>query len=69
MTIAVDWDVKHCFKQTNKQTNKSNAHMFLNYSNSLRLHVAESIGSLRRLKKPKPRYGPSPFSLICSLHF
>ena len=22
MTIAVDWDVKHQFKQTNKQTNK-----------------------------------------------
>ena len=26
------------------------------------VHVAKSIGSLKRLKKPKPRYGPSPFS-------
>ena len=30
-------------------------------------YVAKSIGSLKRLKDPNPRYGPSPFSLICSL--
>ena len=38
-----------------------------NYSTSLWPHVAKSIGSLKRLKQPKPRYGRSPFSLICSL--
>ena len=36
-------------------------------SNSLWFHAAKSIGSLKRLKQPKPRYGPCPFSLICSL--
>ena len=40
-----------------------------NYSNSLWFHVAKSIGS--RVggggRKTKPRYGPSPFSLIRSL--
>ena len=38
-----------------------------NYSNYLWLHVAKSIGSLKRLKEPRPRYGPSTFSLIYSL--
>ena len=37
-----------------------------NYSNYLWLHVAKSIGSLKRLKEPRPRYGPSPVSLIYS---
>ena len=40
-----------------------------NYSNFLWLHVAKSIGSLKEgvLGSPRPRCGPSPFSLICSL--
>ena len=37
------------------------------YNNYLWLRVAKSMGSLKRLKQGKPRYGPSPFSLIGSL--
>ena len=41
--------------------------IILYYSNSLWLNVPKSIGSLKRLNHPKPRYGQSPFSLIRSL--
>ena len=36
------------------------------YSNSLWLHVANTLGSLKGIGWPKPRYGPSHFSLIYS---
>ena len=45
--------------------------LFIDYpvercKNTVILHVAKSIQSLKRLKQSKPWYGPSPFSLICS---
>ena len=36
-------------------------------SNFLWLHIAKSKGSLKKLEWSKKRYGPSSFSLICSL--
>ena len=50
-SLCIDFPVKNCN----------------NYSNSLWSHVAKSKGSLKRIKWPKPRYGPPPFSIICFL--